>query len=123
FSQSYIGKDGEDPTTTASDIALFFEKLYKGQMINSTYANTMLDLLKQQKLNEKIPKYLPDSVPVAHKTGELEGVTHDAGIIYAPNSPYILVALSDSDSPDFANERIAAVSQAVYNFFIPQNQN
>ncbi len=119
FSESKVGTNGGAPTTTPSDIALFFEKLYDGSLADDTYTAKMLDLLKQQKLNDKLPKYLPDGVIVAHKTGELEDFTHDAGIVYSTNGDYIIVVLSESDFPALANARIANISKAVYNYFVP----
>ena len=41
------------------------------------------------KLNGKIPFRLPESLPVAHKTGEDDGITHDCGIVYA-DEPFVL---------------------------------
>lgn len=119
FSQSKVGMHGKDPVTTPWDIALFFDKLYKGQLIDRTNSNKMLALLKQQRLNDKIPEYLPTNVVVAHKTGELDDVTHDGGIVYAPNGDYIIVVLSQIDDRELANERIANVSKAVYQYFNP----
>jgi beta-lactamase class A len=117
FNNSKVGTNGEDPTTTPADIASFFEKLYKGQLTDKTFTDKMIVLLKAQALNGKIPKYLPDGIEIAHKTGELNDYTHDAGIIYTPSADYIIVILSQSDAPDLAEERIANVSQAVYNYF------
>lgn len=117
FNESTVGSNKNLPATTAHDILLFFEKLYNKQLIDDKYANLMLQLLKTQRLNAKIPKYLPKDVVVAHKTGELDEYTHDAGIVYAPNGDYIIVVLSKSDSPDFAENRISNVSEAVYNYF------
>ena len=107
---------GEPPKTTAADIALFFEKVYKGEIINSEYSKKMVDLLTQQKLNDRIPKYLPNGTKVAHKTGEIDGFKHDAGIIFAKD-PILFVVLSESDSPEGAAERIAQLSRDVFNYF------
>lgn len=120
FSESKVGINGGDPMTTAADIALFYEKLYKDQLANAQYTNEMIDLLKQQALNEKIPNNLPDDIDIAHKTGEIDGFSHDAGIVYAPNGNYIIVVLTKSDMPAVANERIANISEAVYNYFQDQ---
>jgi len=108
---------GDTPTSTADDIALFFEKLYKGELNNSQYTQEMLDLLKAQKLNNKLPKYLPKGTVVAHKTGEIGYLSHDAGIVYAKNGDYIIVVLSESDYPPGAMERIAQISKSVFNYF------
>lgn len=105
------------PATTAYDLALFFEKLYKGEIIDREYSDKMIDILKQQTLNGGIPNYLPDEVKVAHKTGDLGWNKHDGGIVYSPHGDFIIVALSESDNPAGALERIALVSKAVYDFF------
>lgn len=117
FNDSTVGTNGGRPMTTPQDLALFFEKLYKRELVNPEYTGKMLNLLKNQKLNNKIPKYLPAETTIAHKTGELGFFTHDAGIVYGTNGDYIIVVLSESTSPKGAVERIAEVSQAVYNYF------
>lgn len=117
FKESAVGADGGIPTTTAYDTALFFEKLYNSQIIDKESSASMLQLLKWQRLNDKLPKYLPDNIVIAHKTGELDKYTHDGGIVYAENSEYIIVVLSKSDSPDLAENRISNISEAVYNYF------
>ncbi len=117
FNQSAVGTGDSLPTTTAHDVALFLEKLYKRQLTDDEYSSKMLDLLKQQRLNSKLPLYLPLAVQVAHKTGEIDNFSHDAGIVNAPSGDYIIVVMSQTDNPQEANERIAEVSKAVYNYF------
>jgi beta-lactamase class A len=108
---------GQPPTTTASDIAEFLDDLYNGKLANMADTKTMLDLMKGQKLNTKIPAELPDNVIVAHKTGELDNVSHDAGFVYNTNGPYLMVMMSESTTPAGAVQRIADTSKAVYNYF------
>ncbi|MBI4097073.1 MAG: serine hydrolase [Candidatus Levybacteria bacterium] len=113
FSSSNVG---QPPQTTALDIASFYEKLYNGTLVNKEYSDRMLAILKGQQLNDRIPKYLPEEVLIAHKTGELQGFKHDAGIVFSPDADYILVILSESNNPKMAAERIAQVSKAVYSY-------
>lgn len=117
FNSSSIGLKDEAPSTTPLDIASFFEKLYAKDLFGEETTNEMIDLLKQQRLNGKIPKYLPTGTQVAHKTGELYSASHDAGIVYAPEEEYLIVLLSDTTSQVQANERLAKVSEAVYAYF------
>lgn len=117
FKASRVGTKGETPATTASDITSFFEKLYKGDLASAESTADMLKLLKSQKLNGKIPKYLPKDVITAHKTGELGRLSHDAGIIYSPKGDYIMVILSDTSKPVDTNEEIALISKAVHEYF------
>jgi beta-lactamase class A len=52
----------------------------------------MLQILERQKFNEGIPAGLPPGTRVAHKTGEITKIHHDAAIVYAPR-PFVLVIL------------------------------
>lgn len=117
FNYSKVGTDGSAPTTTPLDIALFMEKLYKGQLGNSESTNKMIELLKAQQLNNKLPKNLPPGTVVAHKTGELGWFSHDAGIVYSSKGEYIIVVMSESPSPKGAEERIADLSLNIFNYF------
>lgn len=114
--ESTVGTTGDDPTTTAYDVALFFKKLYKGELNEPQYSEKMLNLLKAQKLNNKIPKYLPNGIVIAHKTGEIYGFSHDTGIVYTPNGDYIIALFSESNDPSQAEERLASLSKAVYSY-------
>lgn len=117
FSESVVGTNGDFPTTTPADIALFFEKLYKGELANEQYTQEMINLLKSQKLNDGLPKYLPDKSKVASKTGEIDLFKHDAGIVFTSYGDYIIVIMSESNSPPGAQERIALVSKGVFEYF------
>lgn len=117
LNQSSVGRNGEAPTTTAYDTALFLEKLYNGDFAEKKYTEEMLSLLKTQQINTKLPKYLPDNVIIAHKTGELGEYDHDAGIVYTSKGNYIIVVMSDTNNPAAAKDRIAKISQAVYKYF------
>lgn len=114
FTESSVGGD---PKTTASDMVAFFDKLQSGKLGNTESTEKMLTLLKNQKLNKKLPADLPESVEIAHKTGELGYFTHDAGIVYTPKGDYIIVVLSESEMPAAAEKRIADISKAVYDYF------
>jgi len=117
YSESKVGLDGSLPTTTSSDIAKFFTDIYNENMLGKPYDTLMLQLLKQQKLNHKIPKNLPKTVEIAHKTGELNSVTHDAGIVYTPKGDYIITVLSESQNPQNAEHQISILSESIYNHF------
>jgi beta-lactamase class A len=76
----------------------------------------MVEILAGQELNEKIPAGLPPGVRVAHKTGDITGVHHDAAIVYPPGGkPYVLVVLTAGfEEQRAADAAIAAVSRAVW---------
>lgn len=104
-------------TTTALDTANYFEKLYRGEIVNQNYSNQMIEILKKQELSDRIPKYLPEETIVAHKTGELGAVKHNAGIVYSPTGDYIIVLMSETDSQTTAAETEAKISEKVWDYF------
>lgn len=107
----------DPPTTTASDIAHFYEQLYDKEIINRSFSEEMMELLKAQEWNDRIPKYLPKDTVIAHKTGELDDVKHDAGIVFTDKGDYIIVLLSQTPSQENAAEVEAKISKAVYDYF------
>jgi beta-lactamase class A len=76
----------------------------------------MLEILRAQEFNEKIPAGLPPGTVVAHKTGDITGVHHDAAIVFpAGEAPYILVVLTAGFADEAeANRKIAEVSRVVW---------
>lgn len=109
---------GQPPMTTASDMALFFEQLYNNEITDPEHTEEMIALLKRQNLNNVLPKYIPEGVSIAHKTGQLFTYSHDAGIFYMEQKgDYVIVGMSDSAAYQAAEDRIAQVSRAVYTYF------
>lgn len=108
---------GSPPRTTAKDTADYYEKLYKGALVSKNASNEMLEILKRQQLNDRIPKYLPGNTVVAHKTGELGAVKHDAGIVFSAKGDYIIVLLSETSSQSKAAEVEAKLSQKIWDYF------
>ena len=104
------------PLTSARDISNFYETLYKGKFINKAASKEMMEILKKQEINDRIPKYLPGGVVTAHKTGELFGYKHDAGIIFSKRGDLIIVVLTNTIDPTAAAENIAVFSRDIYSF-------
>jgi beta-lactamase class A len=117
LTESKVGTTENNPISTASDISLFFEKLVNEELANSVNTSEMITLLKGQQINTKLSSSLPNGVVIAHKTGELGAFSHDAGIVYTKKGSYIIVAMSETDSQTRANEKIAAISEEIYNYF------
>ena len=107
---------GVNNTVTAYDLMLILRALAEGRAVSPAASARMVQVLAGQELNEKIPAGLPPGVRVAHKTGDITGIHHDAAIVYPPGgSPYILVVLTAGFQEESeANDAIAAVSRAVW---------
>lgn len=103
------------PNATASDTALILEKIYKKEAVSKKASEEMINLLLGQKINDRIPKYLPKDIKVAHKTGELGSIRSDAGIVYSQKSDYIFVFLSNTPKPETTSDTIAVLSKNIFN--------
>lgn len=105
---------GLNNTTDAAGLATLLDKLARGQAVSREASAEMIAILKRQKHNEGIPAGLPEGIEVAHKTGEVTKVHHDAGIVYAKR-PYVLVVLTRGIDDQTASGRlIAAISREMY---------
>jgi beta-lactamase class A len=83
---------GLNNTTTAEGLAVLLEAIAKGQAVDADASRQMVEILERQKFNEGIPAGFPAGTRVAHKTGELTKLHHDAAIVYAER-PFVLVVL------------------------------
>ena len=105
---------GMNNTTDAAALATVFEKLARREVVNREASAEMIAILKRQKHNEGIPTGLPAGIEVAHKTGEITRIHHDAGVVYAKR-PYVLVVLVRGIDDQAASGRlIANVSRTIY---------
>src|SRR5206468_7995522 len=72
----------ERMTTSALDMLHLIEAVARGKAVSPASSADMLHLLLRQRVNDRLPRLLPDEVRVAHKTGNLPGVVNDVGILY-----------------------------------------
>lgn len=80
--------------TTAGDMAYLLEYLYYNKLITPQVSETCLELLKNQKVKDRIPRKLwPDAV-VANKTGLEKNVCHDIGVIFTPKGDVLICVLT-----------------------------
>jgi beta-lactamase class A len=107
---------GLNNTTTARDLAIILRAIEEGRAGSPSATREMIEILTAQEFNEKIPAGLPPGTRVAHKTGEITAVSHDAAIVYRPRrKPYVLVVLTKGISDGTKSSKlIADLSRIVY---------
>jgi beta-lactamase class A len=106
---------GMNNETTAEGMVELFG-VFRGDFLSKESRDHAIHILLQQRFTSMIPAGLPSHATVAHKTGEISTVCHDAGIVYLPErEPYIVAILTEVNS-DANNRReaVAKISQAVY---------
>ena len=83
---------GLNNTTTARGLEQLLDAIARGEAVDKDGSRQMIEILERQKFNEGIPAGLPPGTRVAHKTGEITKIHHDAAIVFAPK-PFVLVIL------------------------------
>jgi beta-lactamase class A len=102
--------------TSAFGMMKMMEAVYRSEMVADSSRERMIAILKDQQYNSMIPAGLPDDVVVAHKTGSITRIAHDAAIVYPPDTaPFVLVILTRGwDSGKEARAVGARLTEHVY---------
>lgn len=107
-----------DNLTTPLDVLREMEMIATSSMVDAASSADMLNTMLDQQINNRLPLGLPDEARIAHKTGDLNGLLHDAGIIYGPSGPFVIVAMSSGlYSLDDAFENMPELARRVYAYF------
>jgi len=103
---------------TADGLLRILVMLSEGKAFSPALSRRMMDILHGQEFNQGIPARLPKGARVAHKTGEISTVAHDAGVVYLPKrKPYVLVILTEWDPAASGRSRtIATISHTIYEY-------
>jgi beta-lactamase class A len=105
---------GLNNTTTARALLTLMEAIARGRAVDGESSREMLALLERQTFNDAIPAGLPPGTRVAHKTGEITRIQHDAAIVLAPR-PFVLVILTQGVAdPKQSAALIAALTRQLY---------
>jgi beta-lactamase class A len=93
---------------------VLLDRIGHGQAVDPRADADMMAILKRQKFNDAIPAGVPPGTSVAHKTGNITGIHHDAAVVFAPR-PYVLVVLVRGiDDQKKSAALMADLSRAVY---------
>ena len=108
---------GDENVATPQEMARLLEAIYKGKALSQQATAEFIKQLSTKK-SSYIPRYLPESVQVANKPGELEAVRTDSGIVFVPNRPFAISVMTAYDRNERAAERaISEVALEAYHYF------
>jgi beta-lactamase class A len=100
---------GLNNTTTARGLATLLEQIALRTAAPPDACDAMLETLAAQAFNDGIPAGLPADARVAHKTGSITGLYHDAALVSpAGRPPYVLVVLTEGLEETVAGPALAA---------------
>jgi beta-lactamase class A len=108
---------GDENVGSPSDLARLLTIIHRSEGLKKESSAAIIDILRKPKPSA-LRDGVPSTIPVANKTGGLEAVAADAGIVYLPDRPYVFVATTTFlESNADGEAAIRAASEAVYDYF------
>ena len=105
---------------TANGLVELFTAIHRGRAAAPAPTRWMVEVLAQQEFTSGLPAGLPDEVRaaarVAHKTGEISNMAHDAGLVFLPDGIVYAIALLTETKPGATprQQTVAKLSRAAY---------
>ena len=114
-------KNEFDNVTTTRDMAHLFTRIYRQDLLSVPFSALAINILSRQRAHESLKRYLMEDIHIAHKTGGLDSVDHDVGIVFNPVNDYIIgVFVTEVTNNDEARQFIGRISKVVYEQFVTQ---
>jgi len=107
-------QQGVNNTTTARALLTLMEKIALGQAVDKPASAEMVAVLKRQTFNDRIPAGVPPGIAVAHKTGEITKIQHDAAIVFAARPFALVVLVRGLDDVKKGSALTADITRVVY---------
>ena len=106
---------GKDNYTSQDDMYCLFKALYHHDILNDELIDLSISILKRQRSKDLLLRYISDDVDFAHKTGELDYLRHDVGVLgINGHNYYIGVSVYDKDHVDTDLRIIGKIGEEVY---------
>lgn len=109
-------RQGRENYVTAREMNLLLTQIYRNEVATPALCAQMLGILKQNEDTLTIPRLLPKSTVVAHKTGTLTYVRGDAGIVYAKR-PFLLSVFVEGVPTPEAERIVSEIALICYTYF------
>jgi beta-lactamase class A len=109
-------EQGLNNEVTADGLVRLFRLFCNVHYLDEKSRSGILEILLAQEYNSMIPARLPAGAKVAHKTGEISTICHDAGTVFLPErKPYVLAILTEArPAVENRHRTVAAISEIIY---------
>ena len=94
---------GIENEAAAGDVTELLKGLANGTLLSQEHCRDALDILSRQQINHKLPRKLwkpydhdfeREEIKIAHKTGDMPGLEHDAGVFTGPGYSFVLTVMT-----------------------------
>jgi beta-lactamase class A len=115
-------------STTAREMVGLLEKLHRKDVATPEACKEMIGHMKKCEDGTKLKRFLPGKIEVAHKTGTVDDVKTDAGILYLPGGPVAVCVLTAQNADrsyktdSEANLFIGKIGKEVYDYFMSKHK-
>jgi beta-lactamase class A len=108
---------GDENVGSANDVAGLLTRIYRSEGLSKASSDGIVSILRKPKPSA-LRDGVPGAVPVANKTGTLDGVAADAGIVYLERRPYVFVGLTTFLASNADGEAaIRTASKTTFDYF------
>ncbi|MDD5656965.1 MAG: class A beta-lactamase-related serine hydrolase [Elusimicrobia bacterium] len=113
------GRVSHENYTTAREMTMLLEKIYRGEAVDKYASSLMMGILKRRKaVPSRLAKGLPRGWEIAHKTGLLRMACHDSAIFFTPHGDYAMTVLTGRNrSYSEAKDFISALAKTTFRYY------
>lgn len=115
--QDFFTSDGK---ISAKRYAVVLRSLYNAAYLSKEDSSKILTLLTKTPFTEYLEQGLPKGTKFAHKIGVIpdSAVYMDAGIVYLPNRPYLLIVMTKGKKKNEAEQIMKDISKKTYDYIV-----
>ena len=106
------------PLVSPEQYANLLRSLYRADYLDRALCDVALSLMSNTVFTDQIKAGLPRDIQLAHKVGFNAGTgdSHDCGIVFLPNRPYLICVMSTGTTKEEADRVVKTLSSQVYEF-------
>lgn len=111
-------EQGRNNYTSTNDTDRLYALLWRKEILTPALCDTAWHILLKQRSKNLLFRYIWEDAVAAHKTGGLDYLTHDAGVIYKPNNNYFL-GVFVQDAPNIKGDPafIGRISRLIWDYY------
>jgi beta-lactamase class A len=93
--------------TTPREMVRLLELLEQGTIVNADASKDILEIMKMQQVRDGIARHAPEELVIASKSGSLDALRSDVGIVYAPSGPIAMaITVDDMAQTDYSPDNV-----------------